>query len=354
MSARIMNALNDIGHNVHLLHFHPRFGSEVSQDIQRTNLIIHNKQIFSQWRNALKQAEVLKTALTETPPDVLVVAQGYPESGALALIIAKQTKVKAVSYIPFGYTADELHKSFGHLRKLIQRRLFRLPSGHITIDEPQRKLLARHTRHRNHPIHIVPNPFDLNPDKLAFELNAGANTVIVTAGRLNFSQKNQNLIPQVAAILGSRTTRFSFKIIGSGQDSQALAAAIRSYSVDRYVEVIPEMHHSKLLDYLREYADVVLLPSHYEGFPLIFLEALALGKPVISSPLDFLSIYPIQEYMTINPRSAVDAAHAIENFSAQFNADDYDKLRESILSNHSLNQYHNQVREITKFVTELV
>lgn len=71
-----------------------------------------------------------------------------------------------------------------------------------------------------------------------------------------------------------------FVIAGTGSDEEALRARINAYALGEKVAYI-----GYVSDMLRFYSlvDCVVIPSHFEGLPLTQLEAMAVGKPLISS-----------------------------------------------------------------------
>ena len=62
-------------------------------------------------------------------------------------------------------------------------------------------------------------------------------------------------------------------------------------------------------------ADVVVLPSHSEGFPFVILEALAMGKPVIATRVNGVPevIDHMKTGLLVNARDVGGLAHAIES-----------------------------------------
>ncbi|HBZ56467.1 MAG TPA: glycosyltransferase family 1 protein [Syntrophobacteraceae bacterium] len=74
-------------------------------------------------------------------------------------------------------------------------------------------------------------------------------------------------------------------LVGGGGDrapeDEALRSKCRKLSMEDCVSFAGRKNHDELADYYRA-ADVLVLPSHYESFGLVVLEALACGLPVVA------------------------------------------------------------------------
>ncbi len=104
---------------------------------------------------------------------------------------------------------------------------------------------------------------------------------LVCVGRL-CPQKGQLLIPQALAQLKREFPRLTVHFVGGGESLQALEAAIEKYQVGTHVQLHGWRANNEVRKLVAE-SRVFLLPSFAEGLPVVIMEALALGRPVIST-----------------------------------------------------------------------
>lgn len=71
-------------------------------------------------------------------------------------------------------------------------------------------------------------------------------------------------------------------IAGSGTQHEWLIDVARQYRVRKAVTFTGQVHHDELLSLLH-HTDVAVLPSHYEPFGIVALEAAATGAPLVTS-----------------------------------------------------------------------
>lgn len=348
MTVKIIATLAESGHHITLLHHRPEFATQLHSQVERVSLPHDNRRVLINPIHLLRQLSLVRRYLLSTNPNLVIVAQGYPESGITGLIAGRLMKRNVISYIPFGYTADELRKPFGAYRKYLQLPIIRAPHGHITIDQVQADLLQRHLNGSNHPLYIVHNPAELNIAPLADDLDRNEPLTFGVIGRINFSQKNQSIVPKIACRLSNKKANVGFRIIGSGPDQSALEATISRLKLNN-IKLVSSLEHSQLLDYIQESIDVVLITSHYEGFPLVFLEALALGKPIMTTPLDFLKPFSVPSYMIIDPDDPDLTTKRIISFAEKYQKTDYETLRQEILTKHTHSTFLNEARNIPSF-----
>lgn len=105
---------------------------------------------------------------------------------------------------------------------------------------------------------------------------------LVCVARLS-GQKGLPLLLEAAERL-AQTERFSLRIIGDGELRLTIEAAILARGLRRHVRLVGWMGTE---DVRRELLDAraLVLPSFAEGLPVVLMEALALGRPVVATAI---------------------------------------------------------------------
>ena len=138
---------------------------------------------------------------------------------------------------------------------------------------------------------LVPNAIDLRRfspasarrDHARLELGLPASErVVAGVGRLN-PQKNFSLFLDIAAQLAPRFPDLHFLLAGDGPEEKMLREKAATLGIADRVTFSGYVADTRLV-YLA--ADVLLMPSRYEGLPMTLLEAMAMGLPVVASQLD--------------------------------------------------------------------
>lgn len=115
----------------------------------------------------------------------------------------------------------------------------------------------------------------------ATEARAADSQTFVCVGRL-CPVKGQVLIPAAVAALTPRFPGLRVVLVGDGESRPAIEAAIRTHGVGDRVILRGWAPNAEVLALVRE-SRALLLPSHAEGLPVVIMEALALGRPVVST-----------------------------------------------------------------------
>lgn len=139
---------------------------------------------------------------------------------------------------------------------------------------PQRKLLT------------IPNGIDARPYELPFdptvkrqELGLSDGPVVGFAGRLA-TQKGVAYLLEAMRLLLRRFPRLTLLVAGEGPLNPDLRRTARELGVEssvKFLGVRPDMPE------LYRLLDVFVLPSLWEGLPMVVLEAMAAGCPVVAS-----------------------------------------------------------------------
>ncbi len=105
--------------------------------------------------------------------------------------------------------------------------------------------------------------------------------MLVCVGRL-CPAKGQHLIPKAAAELRKDFPDLKIVLAADGESRAAVEAAITAHGVADIVELRGWVANADVLNLIRE-SRALLLPSFAEGLPVVIMEALASGRPVIST-----------------------------------------------------------------------
>ena len=106
------------------------------------------------------------------------------------------------------------------------------------------------------------------------------------------------------------------------------------------------MQKPELVSFLAGHIDLILIPSLYEGLPLILLEALYLNKPFLMSDLGLLGEYDVPRDWLFDPRDPEGIARRIAGLGACFDPDNYAALKARIFAQHSTQRFHCDVETV--------
>ena len=123
----------------------------------------------------------------------------------------------------------------------------------------------------------------LEPDFFAAsdEIRAAAVPRLVCVGRL-CEQKGQLLLVAATAILARRGVAVELVLAGDGEMRADIEAAIAAAGLQAQVRVTGWIGSEQVRDELLA-ARALVLPSFAEGLPVVIMEAMAIGRPVIST-----------------------------------------------------------------------
>jgi glycosyltransferase involved in cell wall biosynthesis len=138
----------------------------------------------------------------------------------------------------------------------------------------------------------------------------GETPVIRACGRL-VRAKGFDVLLEAASLLVKRGRRFSLEIIGEGPERPVLEAAANARGLSDVVRFLGARDDARRLI---ASADVFVLPSRREGLPLVLLEALHAGRPIVASRLSSLDgvVTDGREAVLFDPDDAAALADAIE------------------------------------------
>ncbi|PSN11952.1 colanic acid biosynthesis glycosyltransferase WcaL [filamentous cyanobacterium CCT1] len=106
---------------------------------------------------------------------------------------------------------------------------------------------------------------------------------LVCVGRLS-GQKGHLLLLEAVKQLVDAGYRFTVTLVGDGEMRSQVEALIASYSLQDCVSITGWASSQVVKDQLLK-AQAMVLPSFAEGLPVVIMEALALGRPVITTAI---------------------------------------------------------------------
>lgn len=125
---------------------------------------------------------------------------------------------------------------------------------------------------------VIYNPLTVRPQARS---NPNAHKFLAV-GRLSPRTKGFDILIKGFAIFAQSDTNWTLDIVGEGPEEEALRRLIAAHGLEDRVKLHP---FTKEIETYYAAASVYILSSRWEGLPLVLMEAMSHGLPVISSDI---------------------------------------------------------------------
>lgn len=218
-----------------------------------------------------KHKKALKQALNDIQPDI-VISVGQSEKNLVPAIQGNWATIREFHFV----------RNYRHLvaRSIFDRLLalggtfvdyFTLKKYDRIVTLTQEDLLRNWSHWKN--VTVIPNPVQLSTSRASLVSNR-----IIAAGRLVY-QKNFSSLIRAFALVAKRFPNWSLDIFGEGPERKSLSTLINALGLSEVVHL--KGQSSRIQEIMPDYS-LFALSSRFEGFPLVIIEALSCGLPVVS------------------------------------------------------------------------
>ena len=218
-----------------------------------------------------KHRKALKAVLNEIQPDILI-SVGQSEKNFLPTIRGPWGTIREYHFVK-SYRRFHAHTYFDRvlawggdlMDRIILKRYDRLV------------VLTQEDKERNWQpwknVSVIPNPAHSSSRRASL-----VSKRIIAIGRLTYPKNFSSLI-RAFAIVGQLFPDWSLDIFGDGDERDTLSSEIFSLGLNSTIRLMGNT--SDVLSILPDYS-IFAMSSRFEGFPLVLVEALSCGLPVVS------------------------------------------------------------------------
>ena len=257
----------------------------------------------------------LAAKIERLAPDAVISIQGGLEPSSLGILAARRAGTRAISYLAMPHTYETMGARLANILDRLTPSLIAKPHAFITLSNEMAGMLRE--RGATGPVEVLYPGIDtanFTPgDKAEARRKLSlpeTSPVFACVGRIDFAQKRQDRLLRAIARPALADCHLVFG--GDGPDSSELDELIESKDLGNRVRRVPWVDAAALY----RAADALVLPSRYEGVPLVMLEALACGTAVLGTDRDGMrDILP--ENYRIDTSSSTALAAELRSFLDQ-------------------------------------
>ncbi|PSB40597.1 hypothetical protein C7B80_33040 [Cyanosarcina cf. burmensis CCALA 770] len=232
-------------------------------------------------------------------PDVIIVVQGTIELSSLGLLAAKKADLKAISFIPLTQSLSLMQGKLSKLRDFINLHFYKLPDAFITTSaQAKYNLVQQGVKSKISVVYYGPDlriwhRQERNISRQKYGID-NSDYVVALVARIELKHKGHDFLITSMAKYASKLENIKLLIVGDGSDEAKLQKLIQTSGLSERVKIIP---WGDDLSYIYSAIDMLVIPSRLEGLPLVMLEAMYYGLPIVASNIDgMLEILP-QEWL---------------------------------------------------------
>jgi len=207
---------------------------------------------------------------------------------SLFLLLTRVKRKKVLLHIHGGALSEFLEKYSSKYIKYLIKKILHLPQYIIVLSKEQKKPFEELKISKK--IDIVPNMIDLkkfyNTSNFKKEFGIPEDYRIILFVSAHFYREKgvweiMHCIPYVL----KENENILFILVGSGAEEQRMKQFCFEMKYGKYVRFTGNIKEDDVIK-LFLCADIFIFPTYYsEGFPMVILEAMAAGLPIISTPV---------------------------------------------------------------------
>lgn len=238
--------------------------------------------------NYLNQCKKLLIKVFSESDDVVLI-QGDIQQGSGFIVAAKWTGMAITSYLPFAHSYKKMNAPMYQIKDFLAKRCYKMCNSYITISPCFKYDLKKLNPLSN--VNIIHNFVPQVSKKISQEYVSHDEIIrLFIIGRVHFLQKGHDTLLQ--ALSGIDGFSIELNVVGDGPDK------------DKFLSMASRLPKNICLNYhgwvsdswsVAEKADILVIPSRYEGVPLVMLEALERDLPVIAVARDGMKDYLPEE-----------------------------------------------------------
>ena len=245
------------------------------------------------------------------------------KKGLVFLWLARQMGARTVGHLHSGSFLTFWDRLSPERRNSALRAFTQL-NAFVVLSESWRTSVTTHIGVPPGKVFVVNNPIDaaFEAKALALPFERPGTLVILSLGVLGRDKGVLDLIA-ACALIRSRVPHFTLELAGPEREpgiAELVKQRAKEGGLGEQVRLVGSVWGAKKLALFAE-ASVFILPSYYENFPLVLLEAAAAGQAIISTPVGavpeffvdtesalFVEIGNVQQLATAIERVLIDQA----------------------------------------------
>lgn len=250
--------------------------------------------------------------ILRSPIRTCIFASGSIKDKFLLVLLFKLLGKRVIVYTPLTDRFSHMGYKLGRLQDFFFSTLYApIPDAWVTITEEQARQLKSWMGIKR-PILLLANTVARQIEDLSASFAQAPATDnrlrVLVLGRLDANQKGLDaLLEQIEADFHSMAERFLFSIVGDGPFGEVLRSRLKQKPE---LERVIRLHAWQKPEDAFRHCDVLFLPSRFEGVPLVMLEAMALGVPVVASNLPGTCAF-LPERLLFPPNDLTKGLHTL-------------------------------------------